>query len=136
MARLVLEIMQTSPKPTSQYIPLSAINPIHPTDNRESTVKATRERATILAVNKERFLKTSKITKTAMAELMPSLTHIRVVSAGNGQFFCFEGNGRIAALKTIFTNEDRLHVEVDVFQPKRQKRVLRNIRRLRAMHNM
>ena len=136
MAHLVLEIMQTIPAPSNKTIPLYAIDPIHPVDNRDNTVKATKEREKKLEKNKARIIKTGGMTKALMAELMPSLTYVRVVPTDDDRYYCFEGNGRIAALKAVFSKHDQLSVEVDVFLPKKSRRSIKKIEKLRKLHKM
>ena len=136
MAGVVLEIMQSSTAPTNKTIPLYSIDPIHPVDNRENTIQATKSREEILQQHRQRILRTGTMTKELMAGLLPSLTYIRVVQSNDDRYFCFEGNGRIAALKRVFSESDNLSVEVDLFTPRNAKRTMKKLHHLRKMHKM
>lgn len=76
------------------------------------------------------------MSKELLAELLPSLTYVRVIHANDDRFYCFEGNGRIAALKSVFTPQDNLLVEVEVFFPKNARRSIKKIQKLRKLHKM
>ncbi|MBT4856652.1 hypothetical protein HON52_00490 [Candidatus Uhrbacteria bacterium] len=135
MAHLVLEIMQTSPKPKTKVVPLYSLIPIHPVDNREATIESTKKRAGILATHKKKILKEGSMTKELSAKYLPSLTYIRGVSSGS-EYYTFEGNGRVAALKAVFLKNDNLDIEIEVFQPKKQGKAIKKIKKLRRMHRM
>lgn len=136
MGHLVLEIMQTSIKNEFKLIKLHESRAIHPTDNRENTIKATNERAELIREQKETLLQNPMFSKEVIAELMPSATYIRAIEDGKGGYFTFEGNGRVAALKQVFDPQDEVEIEVDLYHPKKLKRSQKKIRKLRKMHRM
>lgn len=121
MGKIVLEILQTSTENKFQYIPLYNLKPIHPVDNRENTIKATQERASKVSEYKEKILKTKKVSKELISEILPSATYIRAIPADDEYFYSIEGNGRIAAFLKNFSKDDNISLEVDVYYPKKLK---------------
>jgi len=136
MGHIVLEILQTSKKNAFVSIPLFQLKPIHPTNNRATTVKATRERAEKIKAYKADLLNVKMISKERLAELMPSATYIRAIKDADESYATFEGNGRVAALKEVFTPEDDIQIEVDVYYPKKLKRSQKKIKKLRKMYKI
>lgn len=134
MAQLVLEILQTSIKHEFRYVPLFNCKPIHPTDNRENTFQATQARVDVIQARKEELLQTRLLSKEIIAELMPSATYIRGIPYQEDHCFTIEGNGRVAALKQVFSPEDRIEIELDLYYPKKLERSQKKILKLRKMH--
>jgi len=136
MAHLVLDILQTSQRNEFVMVPLNKIFPIHPTDNRENTIQATNKRAEIIEEYKPELLKMKRLSKERLAELMPSATYMRAISKNAHEYYSFEGNGRIAALKQVFSDHDGIEIEMDIYHPKNIKRSRKKIRKLRKLHGM
>ncbi len=136
MGHIVLEILQTSTKNEFQLIPLYNLLPIHPVNNRESTIQATKERAQKVEHYKAKILEKKKMTKEDLAEVLPSATFIRAIEDKDGTYATFEGNGRIAALKSVFRPQDEIEIEVDVYYPKKIKRSQKKLKKLRKMYNL
>ncbi len=136
MAHIVIEIMQKNRGHEFKYCPLYSLDPIHPVDNRENALKATKQRADDIRPHKSKLLKMGRLSKEVLAEYLPSATYARVVPMSEDRFVTFEGNGRVAALKMVFAPEDNIEIEVDVYYPKRPRRIRRKIKKLRAMHGM
>jgi hypothetical protein len=136
MAHVVLEILQTSSSNEFMFVPLYQTIPIHPTHNRENTVEAVNKRAKAISERKQEILKKGRISKELLSELMPSATYIRAIESGDGGYFTFEGNGRVAALKQVFSPHDKIQIELNIFYPKKVKKSQQKIIKLRRMHSM
>jgi len=136
MAQIVVEILQSSKTNNFNLIPLYNLRPIHPVDNRDNTIQATKKRIEILNIHKNKLLKNKKVTRNDLAKYLPSATYIRGVPINDKEFYIFDGNGRIEALKQTFCPSDNMKIEVDVYHPANLKRTLKNIEKLRKMHEM
>lgn len=136
MAQIVLEITAVGTPHEFRFIPLHQTKYIHPVDNREPTVQATKERAAVIAKRKDELLGIKQLSKELIAELMPSATYLRAIQDKDGQYVTFEGNGRVAALKQVFDPADNIEIEVDFYAPTKPKQILKNIHKLRRMHNL
>jgi len=136
MAHIVVDIMQNSKKHGFKYCKLHSLDPIHPVDNRKNTIRATQERVNKLKPYRNKLLKRRKLSKEDLSKYLPSATYARAIPTSEGRHFTFEGNGRIAALKQIFTPQDNIEIELDVYYPRHGRKVRRNIKKLRAMHGM
>lgn len=136
MGHIVSELLLTSTHNDFAFVQLYQLKPIHPVDNRENTIKATQERAKKIVQYKDRLLRSQKMTKEDLAEILPSATYIRAIQDTDGSYATFEGNGRIAALKQVFSPEDNLEIEVDVYHPKKIKRTQKKLAKLRKMYGM
>jgi hypothetical protein len=128
--------LQTSKANSFAYVDLSDLHPLHPTDNRENTVEAIAKRAAVIEERRDALLEKKRISKEMIAELMPSATYIRVIPRAKGGFVTFEGNGRVAALNAVFSSSDDIRIEVDVYHPKRQRKIERMVKKLHKMHGM
>lgn len=136
MAQLVLEILQMNTGREFVYAPLYNLRPIHPTDNRENTIQAVKKRAETVKSIANEWKRQKTISKELMAEVLPSATFIRAIEDGEGGYYTFEGNGRVAALLQVFKPEDAIEIELDLYHPMFEKQARKKIRRLRKMHKM
>lgn len=136
MGKIVFEILQTSTKNEFIFIPLHSLIAIHPVDNRENTIKATKKRAKKVAQYKKELLKTKKISKEKIAEILPSATYIRAIPAPHGNYYSIEGNGRIAAFLQNFDKQDNIKLEIDVYYPKNLEKSQTDIQKLRKMYEL
>ncbi len=136
MAHIVLEIMTNPSNQEFVYAPLNDLHSIHPVDNRENTIEATKKRTAIVEKEKTRLLALKQINKETIAEILPSATYIRAVKNGENGYYTFEGNGRVAALQNVLSSSDGITIELDLFTPRKPRRVLRYIRKLRKLHGM
>jgi hypothetical protein len=134
MAKIILETTQKTDEPHMSYVSLFDINQIHPITNRKSARMETIKRAKKVDENKWELLQSGTISNDTLKELMPSVTPIRVVPTNDGSYFSFEGNGRLAALKSVFDQSDDMSVEVEIFKPKNQEEILADIHKLRGMY--
>ncbi|MBT3230221.1 hypothetical protein HN358_00345 [Candidatus Uhrbacteria bacterium] len=136
MAQIVMEILQNNIKHDFEYCKLYKLDPIHPVDNRENAMQATKDRAEKLKPHKSLLLKKRKLSKEDLAKYLPSATYMRAVPMQDNRYVTFEGNGRIAALKQVFSTEDKIEIELEIFQPKHKRRIQKKINKLRAMHGL
>ena len=132
MAQIVMEIMSGSKSNGFAYVPLDALSPLHPVDNREDTIAATEKRAEAVFKQRDAILQKKTLSKEEIAQLMPSVTYIRAVPS-NGGYTVFEGNGRLAALQKALTGED-IQVEIDIYHPRRHSVILKKIKKLAKMY--
>lgn len=136
LAHIIVEIVQSNKKHQFEYCDLYKLDLVHPVDNRENTIQATKERANKLKPHKAKLLKKNKLSKEDLARYLPSATYARAVPTKRGRYITFEGNGRVAALKQVFAPEDKIQIELEIFYPKHPRRVQRRINKLRALHGM
>ena len=134
MAHIIFEILRTSTRQEFKFITLYHLNPIHPVNNRENTIRFTQERVKNVLKHKNSLLKKREISKEDMIEILPSANYVRAIQSKKGSYYTFEGNGRIAALKEVFLQEDKIEVEVCVYYPKNLKRALAKIKKLKKMY--
>ena len=48
----------------------------------------------------------------------------------------YEGNGRLAALQTVFSPDDAIEIEIERYHFKDNRSILRRINRVRRLHNL
>lgn len=134
MAKVVLDIHRKRGEKRIMMVPLSALEPIHRID-RENAQQATRARADALRTHREALLATRRLDGAALQAIIPSVSAIKVVR-DDARWLAFEGNGRLYAMREVFTADDDMQVEVEayVFDDDRSiRRRMNRVRRLNAL---
>ena len=67
---------------------------------------------------------------------LPSVSAIKLVEIVPGRFVSFEGNGRLAALRSVFPDATALQIECEVYDIAHAGRLLRRVERLRHAHGL
>lgn len=113
-------------------MPLFCIALFHPI-NRETAFKKTEERTRAIASCKQELLRQGVITMDFLKEITPSAHLVKVVRAGGDACIVFEGNGRIAAFQKVFTPQDNMKIEVELYELN-DPDILVQIQQLRARY--
>ena len=115
-------------------MPLFSLHQIHILD-RESAIFATRKRIEALEANKK-YLLDGVLTYNRLERYLPSVSSIKVVEEKSEVYLAFEGNGRIAAMQTVFSHEDGLQVEVEQYMFRNPKKIIRRLNRVRRLNGL
>ena len=133
MAKVILDIHRKRTHKTREMVPLHSLHPIHPLD-REETKIATAKRAETLRANKTNILAEKQMTFDRLNEYLPSISWIKVVQDTPESYLAYEGNGRLGALHEVFTREDNIAIEVELYHFRNPKKIVRRLNRLRRMN--
>jgi hypothetical protein len=134
MAKVVLDIHRKRREKRVMRVPLAQMEPIHRID-RENALRATRERADTLRAHRDSLLATKLLDSETLQAIIPSVSQIKVVRDGD-RWLAFEGNGRLYAMREVFSPEDGMQVEVEEYvfdAPGSIQRLLRRVRRLNRL---
>ena len=75
-------------------------------------------------------------SRRSSASLLPSVSAIKLVETSPGRYVSFEGNGRLAALRSVFADDADLWVECEWYDIGHVGRLQRRIARLRQAHGL
>ncbi|RDZ29443.1 hypothetical protein [Lysobacter silvisoli] len=134
MAKVILDIHRLRGDKAQALVPLHALAPIHRID-RENARQATSARAQALAARREELLARGRLDLAALAEIIPSVSQIKVVRDGE-RWLAFEGNGRLYAMLEAFGEGCALLVEVEEYRFDRPHKILRRLRRVRRLNTL
>ena len=135
MAKVILDIHRRRIRKEFEFIPLGHLKPIHTLD-RPNAIQSTEARIEALGPHRERLLSAGRVTCDDLAELVPSVSWIKVVEENQGSFLAYEGNGRLAALHGVFGPDADLEVEVEVYHFRNSKKIVRRLNRLRRLNGL
>jgi hypothetical protein len=135
MAKVILDIHRTRLRKDFVFVSLDHLNPIHTLD-RPNAISATEARVEALEPHRSRFLTSGRMTCAHLAEILPSVSWIKVVRENDRSFLAYEGNGRLAALHKVFGTGSRLEVEVELYQFRNPKKIVRRLNRLRRLNGL
>ena len=135
LAKAILDIHRKRTHKETIFVPLFSIRQIHVLD-RENALQTNRQRLKTLRARKKELLAAGEITCDALARLMPSVSWIKVVQDRTGAYFAFEGNGRIAALQTVFRPSDGLEIEVVEYHFRNTRKIVRRLDRVRRLNGL
>lgn len=130
LAKAVADIHRHSLKQQLKKVPLWSITPIHTID-RTAALDKVQERVELLEKHKEDILKERTLSKQKLLTILPSISGIKVIQENREKYISFEGNGRLEAFKRVFTRQDNIMVEVELYRLKDKKKVLRRVNRVR-----
>ncbi len=134
MAKVVMDIHRKRTGKTLVQVPLAQLEPIHRID-RESALRSARERADALRAHRDALLATRLLDSQALQAIIPSVSQIKVVRDGD-RWLAFEGNGRLYAMREVFSVDDGMQVEVEEYlfaDPRSLQRRLRRVRKLNRL---
>lgn len=135
MAKTILDIHRKRSSKAVVRLSLFALFPIHVIDRAEA-IEALQERIAALEPHRAAFLASGQLTCEDLARVLPSVSWIKVVEDTPGTYLAFEGNGRIAALQAVFTPEDELAVEVELYHFKNPAKIRRRLQRVRRLNGL
>ena len=135
LAKVILDIHRKRHTKEFAFLPLERIHPVHAIDH-EAAVAATRERARILAEHREELRARGRIDRHTLARILPSVSWLKAVPAGDGSYIAYEGNGRLLALRRVFAGEEGMAVEVEVYRFRRGAKIVRRLDRVRRMNGL
>lgn len=129
MARAVTDIHRHVVRKKVKTVPLWSIRPMHCLDRESAQVKLD-QRVQVLTGHRQEIKKLNVLTGKRLSNYLPSISGIKVISGGHGGYISFEGNGRVEALRQVFSNGDNLKLEVEVYYVDDLKKILRRVRRV------
>lgn len=135
MAKVILDIHRKRTRKEFVFIPLRNLKPIHTLD-RENAIRATEARIEGLGPHRKRLLAAGRLTRTDLAEVLPSVSWIKTVREDEHSYLAYEGNGRLGALHSVFGNDSDLEIEVELYHIKKSKKIVRRLNRLRRLNGL
>ena len=133
LAKVILDIHRKRTRSEFVLVPLSSLKPIHAID-RENALLTTAKRLEKLREVKGKLLAKRKITREVLAEYLPSISSIKVVKESADSMIAYEGNGRLAALQSVFEPADDIMVEVEEYYFRNPKKIVRRMKRVRRLN--
>jgi len=134
MAKVVMDIHRKRSGKRLTLVPLAQLEPIHRID-RENALRATRERTEALLANRDALLAAKLLDSETLQSIMPSISHIKVVQDG-GRWLAFEGNGRLYAMREVFSDDDDMRVEVEEYLFDDPRSLQRRLNRVRTLNRL
>lgn len=134
MAKVVLDIHRKRRDKRTIRVALARLEPIHRID-RENALRATRERVDALRPHREALLTTRLLDGTTLQAILPSVSAIKVVQ-DDGRWLAFEGNGRLYAMREVFSSDDDMQVEVEEYVFDDARSIRRRLNRVRALNRL
>jgi hypothetical protein len=134
MAKVVMDIHRKRRDKRVIRVPLAQLEPIHRID-RDNALRATRARADVLRAHREALLATRLLDGETLQAIIPSVSQIKVVRDG-GQWLAFEGNGRLYAMREVFTAADNMQVEVEEYLFNDARSIQRRLQRVRRLNRL
>lgn len=115
-----------------QNIFINRIYYLHPITRSQTLDKLESRIASLKKANFESL----KISYKEYNQYMPSITPIQVAKLGPKEFYVFDGNSRLVALRHLFSRQDlrRLKIEVEVFDLTGNEKLKKDIAKLRQKH--
>jgi hypothetical protein len=135
LARIVLRIHRHRRGVDWRFVPLGVIAPIHPID-RPTALAAAEERAARIRPIADALRAEGRIGRDRLQEVLPSVSAIKLVEVAPGRYVSFEGNGRLAALRSVFAHTADLQVECEHHDIAHAGRLLRRIARLQEAYGL
>lgn len=135
LARIVLRIHRHRRSVDWRFVPIGDIAPVHPI-NRPTALAAAEERAARIRPIADALRSEARIGRDRLQDVLPSVSAIKLVEIVPGRFVSFEGNGRLAALRSVFPDATALQIECEVYDIAHAGRLLRRIERLRHAHGL
>lgn len=134
MAKVVLDIHRKRRDKRVIRVPLAKLEPIHRID-RDNALEATRKRAEALRAHRETLLAARLLDAEALQAIIPSVSQIKVVQDGE-RWLAFEGNGRLYAMREVFSPEDGMQVEVEEYLFDDARSIRRRLNRVRGLNRL
>lgn len=134
MAKVVMDIHRKRTGKRLVQVPLALLDPIHRID-RDSALRSARERAEALRGHRDALLETRLLDSEALQAIIPSVSQIKVVREGE-RWLAFEGNGRLYAMREVFTADDGMRVEVEEYVFDDPRSIQRRLRRVRKLNRL
>ena len=135
MAKVILDIHRKRLRKELIFVSLGHLWPIHKLD-RPNAMQSTEARIEALLPYRERLHAAGRVTCNDLAEVVPSVSWIKVVEENHQSFLAFEGNGRLAALQGVFGPDAGLEVEVELYHFRNSKKIVRRLNRLRRLNGL
>jgi hypothetical protein len=137
MAKVIMDIHRKRTGKRLVRVPLARLDPIHRID-RDSALRTMRERAEALRAHRDRLLAAKLLDIETLQSIIPSVSQIKVVRDSE-RWLAFEGNGRLYAMREIFTADDGMQVEVEEYvfdDPRSIQRRLHRVRKLNRLRTL
>jgi hypothetical protein len=135
LAKVVMDIHRKRTHSAFVFIPLFSLNKIHPI-NRENSLRQTQKRIDILLAQKKILLKKQRISKEELAQHLPSVSAIKAVQENKDSYIAYEGNGRLQALKHVFSPEDNIWIEIEEYFFTNPSQIIKRMNRVRKLHGL
>jgi hypothetical protein len=135
MAKAILDIHRKRTGKEIVRLPLFALRQIHTLD-RENAIETTKRRVGVLEAHKDELVGAGTLSCDILARYLPSVSWIKVVREAEDSYLAFEGNGRLAAMQTVFRPEDGLLVEAELYMFGNPKKIIRRLNRVRRLNGL
>lgn len=133
LAKLVLDIHRKRTHTEFVMVELFTLRPVHPI-NRDTAIASAEKRAAVLQENKSVLLQQKQLDREILDKYIPSVSAIKVVRTVDNELVAFEGNGRLSALQSVFSEGDGIQIEVEEYCFNNSKKLSRRVNRIRRLH--
>ena len=135
LAKFMLDVGRKTKETEFRQAMLYDIVSIHILDRKNALAKLD-ERAAILAGHRVKLKEKRNVDREFLKDYLPSISWIKAIETKEGKYISFEGNGRLEAFKKIFSEEDNLSVEIEVYKFRAQKKMLKRANRIRKYNGL
>ncbi len=135
LAKLVVEIHRKRLHSQFVFVPLFSIYQIHPI-NRSSSLDKTQNRIKALQAKKTQLIKAQRISNDDLAMHLPSVSSIKAVQENRNSYLAYEGNGRLVALRTVFSPDDNIFIEIEEYCFENASNIIQKMNKLRQLHGL
>ena len=135
MAKTILDIHRKRTHSDMTMAPLYSLHPIHPLD-RDGVIETTNARVDALREHKVEILDAGGMDGDLLQRVLPSVSAIKAVRTPDESFLVYEGNGRLGALKEVFTPEDSIEIEIEEYHFRNPAKIVRRLNRVRRLNGL
>ena len=135
LAKVILDIHRKRSHSSFVTVGLFSVKPIHAIDH-DNAIQDTEKRIQALQRKKNLLLEKKILTKDLLAEVLPSISAIKVVKQSENNYIAYEGNGRLAALHKTFSESDGIMIEVEEYHFRNTTKILRRMDRVRRLNGL
>jgi hypothetical protein len=138
MAKTIMDIHRLSIDSVQAHVPLHALQPLHRLD-RDNVLETIEQRAELLQARKAEIMQRGVLDKVLLKEVLQSASGIKIVERlEQPLYIAFEGNGRLEAMRRVFTAADGVLVEVEQyrFDDDDVAAILRRLERVRRLNGL
>ncbi len=135
LAKVIVDIHRKRTSSEFIHLPLFSIIPVHPI-NRKNSILDTEKRMEKLQYYKDELTRKRNLSRDTLAEYLPSVSSIKVVKNETGFYISYEGNGRLTAMQRVFTPEENIYIEVELYHFKNPKKIIRRLNRVRRVNGL
>ncbi|MFP6581432.1 MAG: hypothetical protein VCD00_02625 [Candidatus Hydrogenedentota bacterium] len=135
LAKVILDIHRKRTHTKFIRVPLFSLHQIHRLD-RDNAMESLKKRIALLEENKDEIAELKSLSCDDLNHYLPSVSAIKVVQESVDSYIAYEGNGRLAALREIFSEAEGIELEVENYVFENPAKIIRRMNRVRKMNDL